>query len=245
MRMRFAAIVLLQILLLTAIVAYKQWWIGTGTRVILKTEAIDPRSLFRGDYVVLNYAISTINLESLSTKETYGVGEPVYVSIQMGSDNTYNTVTAVNKNLPDNGFFIQGRVRSHYPNTRYELTVRDDSGSIHNLRPTWFETNKEGGRFTFCLDVNGRVLYYNRLEDKLPPAKCYETSITGTVEAIKMTTFDQLTVTYGIESYFVQEGAGKDIESVRNKGKLSVEVSLKGDGKAIITALLVDGKRVK
>jgi uncharacterized membrane-anchored protein len=52
-------------------------------------------------------------------------------------------------------------------------------------------------------------------------------------------------VEYGIESYFVEEGKGKAIESSRDARELRVEVSLRKDGKGIITGLFVNGKLVK
>ena len=50
--------VVIQTGVLVAMVAMKQWTLTTGTPVVLETKPVDPRSLFRGDYVRLNYAIS-------------------------------------------------------------------------------------------------------------------------------------------------------------------------------------------
>ena len=55
----------------------------------------------------------------------------------------------------------------------------------------------------------------------------------------------QVTVDCGIESYFVEEGKGRAIESARNARDLRVEVSLRRDGKGTITGLLLDGKRLR
>jgi uncharacterized membrane-anchored protein len=52
-------------------------------------------------------------------------------------------------------------------------------------------------------------------------------------------------VEYGIENYFVEEGKGRAVESSRNARQLRVEVSLRKDGKGIITGLFVDGKLVR
>jgi len=49
-------------------------------------------------------------------------------------------------------------------------------------------------------------------------------------------------VEYGIESFFVQEGKGRDIESGRIGRDLKVEAVLRKDGKAMLKALWVDGK---
>ena len=62
MRRKFIIIVLFQVLLLVGIIAYRQYWVATGERVLLGTEPVDPRDIFRGDYVTLNYEISSLDL---------------------------------------------------------------------------------------------------------------------------------------------------------------------------------------
>lgn len=52
-------------------ILYKEYTLRTGTEVILKTEPVDPRDLFRGDYVVLNYEISTLDLEEIPVEDPY------------------------------------------------------------------------------------------------------------------------------------------------------------------------------
>ena len=51
-------------------------------------------------------------------------------------------------------------------------------------------------------------------------------------------------ITYGIERYFVPEGEGKEIESARNKGKVSIVAAVTPAGRAAIKRLLLDGKPV-
>ena len=50
-----------------------------------------------------------------------------------------------------------------------------------------------------------------------------------------------LNVRYGIESYFVPEGEGREIELPRNEGKVAIMVAVDGAGAAAIKAVLVDG----
>ena len=69
--------------------------------------------------------------------------------------------------------------------------------------------------------------------------------LSGTVEEIKEIKSRMLHVEYGIESYFVEEGKGRAVESGRGARELRVEVSLRKDGKGIITALLMGGKLVR
>ena len=55
---------------------------------------------------------------------------------------------------------------------------------------------------------------------------------------------DRLRITYGIEQYFVPEGEGREIESARNQGKVSIVAAVTPAGRAAIKRLLLDGKPV-
>ena len=55
---------------------------------------------------------------------------------------------------------------------------------------------------------------------------------------------ERLTIKYGIESYFVPQGEGKEIENARNKRRVSVVVAVTTSGRAAIKRLLIDGKPV-
>ena len=55
---------------------------------------------------------------------------------------------------------------------------------------------------------------------------------------------DRLFIKYGIEQYFVPEGEGREIESARNQGKVSIVAAVTPSGRAAIKRLLLDGKPV-
>jgi uncharacterized membrane-anchored protein len=75
----------------------------SGTEVRLRTVPVDPRDLFRGDYVVLSYAINTVEAAEAGT--TFERGDKVYVTLSPGPDG-----------------FAQARQASH---TRPATTVPD------------------------------------------------------------------------------------------------------------------------
>ena len=58
----------------------------TGQPVELRVEARDPRDIFRGDYVVLNYAFNTLSLDSLphtlDRSKTYRYGDNLWVALE-------------------------------------------------------------------------------------------------------------------------------------------------------------------
>lgn len=74
--------VLLQTIALIAMVGVKQWTLSTGTPVLLETKPVDPRSLFRGDYVILRYAINTLDAGLPGMPRVFGEGETLYVTLR-------------------------------------------------------------------------------------------------------------------------------------------------------------------
>ena len=86
----------------------KEFTLQTGKEVLLKTQPVDPRDLFRGDYVILNYDISTLNLGSVDTDTTnFNPDEKVFVKLDI--KNKYGTATGIYKKAPK-GLYIKGSV---------------------------------------------------------------------------------------------------------------------------------------
>ncbi len=82
------------------------WPLWYGTPVILKTAPIDPRSLFRGNYVRLNYDISSIN--KYLTKEDFKPGEVGYVTLK--EEEGVFIATGLHREKPESGVYIRGRI---------------------------------------------------------------------------------------------------------------------------------------
>ena len=71
------AAVLLQLAVLGGLFVYSQYPLWVGTEVRLATVPVDPRDLFRGQYVRLNYALSR-----QPEMELPRAGDPVFVRLQ-------------------------------------------------------------------------------------------------------------------------------------------------------------------
>ncbi len=87
-----------QILLLLGLIASKYMTLLTGTTIVLDTVPVDPRELFRGDYVVLRYTISRLNLSQVDnrlTKAQLKPGRTVYVALVPPSGRTQKAWKAV------------------------------------------------------------------------------------------------------------------------------------------------------
>ena len=244
MRTKFIIIVLFQILVLTGIIAYRQYWVATGDRVLLATEPADPRDMFRGDYVTLNYEIGSLDLTDLGTAEQFKPKERVYVVLEKTPDNTYRAAS-ISRRLPADGRFIQGRAGDEQEFSKWEVLLQDDAGKMQSFEPRWFSGVNKGDRATFCIGEKNVVLHFYK-EDAAHKTQCNTgKSVSGVVGDIRETKTKQLRVDYGIENYFVEEGKGKAINAARKAKSLRVEVSLRKDGKGIITGLFLDNKPIK
>jgi len=82
--LRLAILITLQTLVLGAMIAMKQWTLSTGTPIVLETQPIDPRSLFQGDYVRLNYTISTLGVADLPADRPFKKHGRIYVLLRRG-----------------------------------------------------------------------------------------------------------------------------------------------------------------
>lgn len=163
--------VLMQIVVLIYMAGEREYILRNGKVIYLRTAPIDPRDLFRGDYVRLNYEISSIPAASLPGIGTAGLikGEKVYVNLTETTNGLYE-LERVSKEPPSAGIYLVGRSPYAY---RY-------------------------GRFGY-----------------------------------------PLTLIYGIEAYFVQQGRGHEIEKrlgSRNQIQvpLEMQIAVGPGGKAVI-----------
>jgi uncharacterized membrane-anchored protein len=236
MKIKFLILVLIQVLLLAGIIIYRQYWVATGERIILVTEPVDPRDVFRGDYVRLYYEISSLDLNQLGVKERFKRGDRVYVLLEKNENGTYGA-SGASKIPPVGKTFIQGLAKNVSRNSQgRQFHLIDDSGTTHVLHARWLDARK-GDRLTCCLDAKNHVIHSYKEDASHRPGCGTGRSVSGIVEDIQIEKITQLNVEYGIESYFVEEGKGKQIEASRDRKSLKVEVSLRKDGQGMITAL--------
>ncbi|MBC7101743.1 MAG: GDYXXLXY domain-containing protein [Parvibaculum sp.] len=190
---RFALAVLAlligQTLFLGAMVFDRVSLLRSENVVTLRTAPVDPRDIFRGDYVILNYDIARIRLADVDGDDDFGYDDGIFVELAPNGE-TWDAVAIWRKNRePQEGhLIIRGQVNS----------------IVGETRPTGIPER-----------------------DAIPCPNC------GTVG-----------VGYGIESYFVPEGEGRELENIRNDGKLTVDVALGKDGTPAIKQLRIDGDPV-
>jgi uncharacterized membrane-anchored protein len=110
-RTSFLGAIAIQFLLLFSVIGYKQYTIVTGTTVVLQVEPLDPRSLFRGDYVRLNYTISTLDLNQVGGDDFFGYRQTVYVELAPGENGLWQAVSVEGgrRDVPDGHVLIKAR----------------------------------------------------------------------------------------------------------------------------------------
>ena len=104
LRLAFAAVLILQIGLLLAVIVPKERTLATGEEIVLQTVPVDPRDLFRGEYVNLRYTISTVQ-----SYVSFEAGDRVYVGLTQRGD-IWDAQSA--SHSPPDGLYIKGRVTS-------------------------------------------------------------------------------------------------------------------------------------
>jgi len=135
MTLRIAIIITLQTLALVAMVAMKQWTLSTGTPILLETRPIDPRSLFRGDYVRLNYTIGRLKLKELAGDDDFNKHDPLHVALE--KEEKYWRPISVHLKRPDisaQQVAIKGKVKYVRNSFWNRETRKSEKTKVANVR---------------------------------------------------------------------------------------------------------------
>ncbi len=116
-------VILLQTGILAMIYINAQVPLWTGRPIILKTRPVDPRSLFRGNYALLDYDISRIPAKDINRLGIPRPNERVYVRLTPGPDQIY-TYQGISFEKPESGVFIRGRIQDRGRRSAESYRVR-------------------------------------------------------------------------------------------------------------------------
>ena len=126
-RKSFILIGLFWLVLIGGMVGFKEFTLRTGEEFLLRTLPVDPRDLFRGDYVVLNYEISTFDAEEIGLDLEMPIllfGKNVYTEIEVRDG--YATAIAVHVEKPQRPF-IKGQISSFSSGGEMQLSYGIES----------------------------------------------------------------------------------------------------------------------
>lgn len=171
-----AAVALLQTLALATMVYGRVTLLRDGREIVSEVIPVDPRDLFRGDYVILGYK--------------FGAGQ---VPVPKGTNQGDTIYVTIKETAPEQ-WEVVGTSASHQ-------APADPSHVV----------------------LKGIVDYvYSTGENQQPTAS----------------------VRYGIESYFVPEGTGRELEQKVRDKKISAVLAVGSSGDVAIKALMVEGQRI-
>jgi uncharacterized membrane-anchored protein len=94
LRKPFITAIVLQMAILLFLGGFNMYVLAAGRTVLLKTIPVDPWDMFRGDYLALNYDVSTIK-----SAKHYEAGKEVFVVLE--KHNPYWSVSYVSDKLPE------------------------------------------------------------------------------------------------------------------------------------------------
>ncbi|MCL2025224.1 MAG: GDYXXLXY domain-containing protein [Leptospirales bacterium] len=132
-RKLFIVVVVLQSVLLLTMIAKQEILLRTGKKIALKCRALDPRSLFSGDYVILNYDISEIDLnvyipdnkENEQAWQDFSKGDDVFVTLKKNAADDFFSVSGVSKSYSehreDDTVVLCGKVESYSPSKKLHV----------------------------------------------------------------------------------------------------------------------------
>lgn len=110
-RTLFIVVVALQLLVLLGMIAQRVYLLRTGQRVILRCAPVDPRSFFSGDYVRLNYAISSVSSEDLVRlnifAESFQQHQTVFLALERRDKDRHYSAAAISAD--------QARLKKRHP----------------------------------------------------------------------------------------------------------------------------------
>ena len=117
-----AAVALVQTAILVKVIWDRQSLLKTGREIVMQVQPVDPRDLFRGEYVTLGYGISPVTSTALAQSLTAAElqrGDPVFVTIRPDAESSWKAV-AVSSSMPAaapaaGDVTLQGRIQSVWP----------------------------------------------------------------------------------------------------------------------------------
>jgi uncharacterized membrane-anchored protein len=169
---------LLQAGLLGWMVGDRAMILKNGREIRLQVVPVDPHELFRGDYVVLSYPMSSLQTNRIGGDDDFYFGEPIYVTLTEEGEGW--AASAMNHVRPEGA----------------DVVLKGTVSSVTDLGNN-------------CGDAKACAIYG---------------------------------VDYNLEQFFVPEGAGRELEKLRNDQKVSVDVAVLPSGRAQLKRLLVDGE---
>jgi uncharacterized membrane-anchored protein len=106
-----------QVVVLLAMIGLKAFTLLTGETVLVQVMPLDPRDLFRGDYVILSYAFSRLpdgGLRGLPADERGRNGQAAYVRLNRDTNGRHWRAGQFSLDRPATGALLRGRLVGYH-----------------------------------------------------------------------------------------------------------------------------------
>ncbi|NQW21251.1 MAG: GDYXXLXY domain-containing protein [Chloroflexi bacterium] len=155
----FIVVIVVQVMFLLGLVGYRETILTLGRAAVLQTVPVDPRDLFKGEYVTLRYEISTLGQNStVPNAKPYllmgeiNEGDTVYVGVhEESTDDSKDQFSMLHvqadKPSDDTDLFIKGRV----------ITSKDNIITVEYGIEQYFLSEGRGVEIERADDVKVRV----------------------------------------------------------------------------------------
>lgn len=101
-----------QLVVLIAMIVTPFMTLITGDTILLRVVPVDPRDLFRGDYVILSYEFSRFPPQGIpGLQSTDHQGQTVYVAIVPEEDGKHWRASQFSLQKPSTGKFLRGQIK--------------------------------------------------------------------------------------------------------------------------------------
>ncbi len=132
-----------QVLVLAFMAGKREYIARTGTVIYLRTAPIDPRDLFRGDYVRLRYEVSTVPLGKTGSDiaeqmKKYRYGGTVYAELAVGEGGLAD-VAGLTTIRPASGLFLKGRLAEPW---RLGVSAQDMTAVEYGIEAYYVQEGK-------------------------------------------------------------------------------------------------------
>jgi uncharacterized membrane-anchored protein len=121
--LRILIVAVVQTLALFWMIGDRQAMLNASRVVTLKIVPVDPRDMFRGDYVILSYAISSLDTSKLDGEDKFMSGDTIYVTLAQANGEWTAAAVGHRPIAAQGGVALKGTVQS-----------ANDSGTAAQLR---------------------------------------------------------------------------------------------------------------
>lgn len=112
-----------QMIVLTSMILRSARPLVTGDTILLRVIPVDPRDIFRGDYVILSYYFTNQTPTGVAPLDESMVGREVFASLVPEEDGKHWRTESVSWTRPQSGSYLRGTVdqlmRNEFGTGRY------------------------------------------------------------------------------------------------------------------------------